>query len=223
MYACKLLFSTVRVELRPAAPGINPYEDTGDERFLYCTWHDAILLPIFAGKPRNMAALVSRHQDGSYLAEGMKLVNITPVRGSTNRGGSAALKQLMREAQNKHITITPDGPRGPRRKMKPGIVYLASQTGRAIVPMLFCCDRPWKIQGNWTDLTIPKPFSKVVGLSRQPIRVPPGLTRREIEHYCELVQQAMDSLAEEAALIESGRERRTRQKPSQLPVEKRAA
>ncbi len=204
VWAGKLLFSTVRVKLFPAVPGINSYEDTGEQRFLYCTWHDSILLPIFAGRPRHMAALVSRHQDGSYLAEGMKLLGIVPVRGSTSRGGTAALKQLLTQARNRHITITPDGPRGPRRRMKPGIVFLASHTGRPIVPVLFCCDRAWRIQGSWTDLVVPKPFSTVVGLSEKPIWVPPGLSRQQIDQYCQVVQAAMDRLAGWAEQIEQG-------------------
>ena len=198
----RILFRTLHVELRPARPGLVAYGPTGQDRFLYCTWHDSILMPIFAGRPWKMAALVSRHQDGSYLAEAMKRVGITPIRGSTYRGGTAALKQLITEAQDKHITITPDGPRGPRRKMKPGIVFLASQTGRPIVPMLFACPRAWRIRGNWTDLVIPKPFSTIIGLSGEPIHVPSNLSREGIQQHMGRVQQAMDELAARVAVLE---------------------
>ena len=202
VWACRGLFSTLRVQLRPARPGLVAYGPTGDQRFLYCTWHDSILMPIFAGRPWKMAALVSRHQDGSYLAEAMKLVGITPIRGSTYRGGTAALKQLITEAQDKHITITPDGPRGPRRTMKPGIIFLASQTGRPIVPMLFACPRAWRIRGNWTDLVIPKPFSTIIGLSGEPVFVPPNLSREEIQRQMDRVQREMDQLADRVARLE---------------------
>jgi len=194
----RALFRTVRIELRPAVPEVNVFESATTERFLFCTWHDSILMPIFAGKSESVAALVSRHQDGSYLAEAMKLVGITPVRGSTNRGGAAALKQLMTLTKDKHITITPDGPRGPRRAMKGGIVFLASQTGRSIVPTLFCCRRAWIVPGSWTDLIIPKPFSTMIGLAAAPISVPADLSRQQLNEYMERVQQAMDALSAEA-------------------------
>jgi len=85
------------------------------------------------------------------------------------------------------------------RHCVPGVAH-----GRPIVPVLFCCDRAWRIQGSWTDLVVPKPFSTVVGLSEKPIWVPPGLSRQQIDQYCQVVQAAMDRLAGWAEQIEQG-------------------
>jgi lysophospholipid acyltransferase (LPLAT)-like uncharacterized protein len=151
-----------------------------------------------------MAALASQHHDASYLTEAMKRVGILTVRGSTNRGGVRAVRQLMETAKDHHICITPDGPRGPRRQMKSGIVFLASRSGRPVVPVISASVRSWRIQGNWTDLMIPKPFTTVYGLAGEPIKVPPRLSREELDRYTSMLQEAMDRLDAEAQRLARG-------------------
>ena len=122
-----------------------------------------------------VAALVSRHQDGAYLAEFMHYIGIRSIRGSTARGGDQALRELMRLGDDWHIFITPDGPRGPHHVIKSGLIYLASRTGRPIVPMVSHFDSTWHIHGNWTGLLIPKPFSRGCYLFGEPLTIPPDL------------------------------------------------
>ena len=203
----KLLFRTTRIEIICELPELNAYEYDGPKRFLYCVWHDLIAFPIFAGKHKHTSALVSRHQDGSFLAESMRLVGITAVRGSTKRGGTQAVRQMMSVAEDKHIVITPDGPRGPRRKIKNGIVFLASHSGRPIVPLALSYHRFWRIRGSWTDIVLPQPFTKVFFLVGTPIHVPPGLTRDELNRYAEVLQNAMETLQEEADRLVEGIEK----------------
>ena len=202
----KLLFRTTRVKNKFMSPELNPYEYDGPKRFLYCVWHDLMAFPIFAGKHKHTSALVSRHQDGSFLAESMRLMGISAVRGSTKRGGTQAVRQMMSVAEDKHIVITPDGPRGPRRKIKNGIVFLASHSRRLIVPVAFSCHRFWSIRGSWTDLVLPQPFTKVYGLTGTPIHVPPGLTRDELDRYAEILQNAKETLQTEAVRLVEGTE-----------------
>ncbi len=211
----RLLFRTLRIKIDDRSLWLSGYLDTGPERYLYCIWHDSMLIPIFARRPRNMAALVSQHQDGSYLTEAMKLVGMSTVRGSTKRGGARAIRQLMETAKHEHISITPDGPRGPRRRVKSGIVFLASCTGRAVIPVASACGRAWRIQGSWTDMMIPKPFTTVHGLAGEPIRVPPNLSREELDRHTFILQEAMDRLDAEAQRLAHGTE--------QTEQEKRAA
>ena len=192
--AVQLLFCTLRREFRERTPGTNPYVVSGTRRFLYCVWHDSIIVPIFAGRHTHSSALVSRHHDGSYIAGILRIVGMSSVRGSTKHGGASAVRQMMTTAKDKHIVITPDGPRGPRRKMQSGIVFLASHTGRAIVPTAYACIRSWRIKGSWTDLMIPKPFTKVFLATAEPIYVPPDLSRQEVARYTALVQDEMDRL-----------------------------
>lgn len=196
----RLLFATIRkeFELPQGNRQLLAYEPEITDRYLYCTWHDSIVMPLFMGEPHHMAALVSQHQDGSYLAETMKRLGIVCVRGSSKRGAVQALREALTTAEQYHITITPDGPRGPRREMKDGIIYLASKSGRAILPMTFECSSFWRFKGSWTDLVVPKPFSRVKMILGEPIEVPPHATREQIAEFTTRVQQAMDHVYAQA-------------------------
>lgn len=88
------------------------------------------------------------------------------------------MRQLIHEALGKHIVMTPDGPRGPRRELSAGVVFLASHSGRAIVPTAFTCENGWRFGVGWTDLLVPKPFSKVHLLTGEPIHVLPDADLR---------------------------------------------
>ena len=189
----KLLFATCRKEF-VLVPGTNGWAADVSGRFLYAVWHDALFFPLLVAKPQNMSALASRHQDGSYVAEILRLLNVQPFRGSTARGGAQAVRQLLGVAQQLHITLTPDGPRGPRREMKDGIVFLASRTGLGIVPAAFSCRSGIRIQGTWTDMLLPLPFTTTYCILGEPIHVPSELTREEIDFHRQRVQDAMDRL-----------------------------
>lgn len=203
----RLLFWTLRRELRFPAQGSNAFERPDGQLYLFAVWHDLMLVPIFAGPQTYMAALVSKHQDGSYLAQSLERLGMLTVRGSSTRGGAAAIRRMMDVTKHKHITITPDGPQGPRRKMKAGMVFLASQTGRAIIPTGHAARRCWRIQGRWTDLMVPKPFSKFYLLTGTPIHVPPDISREEVRYYVERVQKAMDELQIEADMLAQSSEK----------------
>ena len=189
----KLLFATCRKEFA-IFPGTNGWDPDLPGRFLYCVWHDVLFFPLLMAKPHNGSALTSRHQDGAYIAETLRLLNVSPYRGSTNRGGAQALRQLLTVAEQQHVTITPDGPRGPRREMKDGIVFLASRTGLTIVPAAFTCRRGVRFRGTWTDMLLPLPFTTTYCILGEPIAVPANLTREEIELNRQRVQDAMDRL-----------------------------
>lgn len=192
--ALKALFLTVRVDHRKVVEDGTPYQAAkGSLRYCFCIWHDAILTAVFSSRTHKLSGLISRHQDGGYLAAAVQMVGIVPVRGSASRGGAQATKQLI-DQPDLHVCITPDGPRGPRRMMKDGIVYLASRTGRPIVPTTLTATSYWSIPGGWSDMLVPKPFSKALLLAGRPIEVPAELTREQISEYAELVQREMDRM-----------------------------
>ena len=177
------------------------------EYFVLCVWHDALLIPTF-GMPRSLrqhsCCLVSKHQDGSYLAEAMSWLDFTTVRGSSNRGGVEALRQLVSNTAGMHVIVTPDGPRGPRRKMKEGAAFVAAQTGRRLLPGAFVVKRGWRIRGGWTDLLIPMPFTTLYLIVGEPISIPGGVSRPELAVYVEAAQREMDRLNDEADQMVAG-------------------
>jgi hypothetical protein len=196
--ACWVLFKTLRIHYLVGAPNTNPYANDGTEGFIYCVWHDAITFPMFSGRHVRTAALVSRNADGSHLAAGLKMLGINLVRGSSSRGGAAAVREILRLPANTHLVVTPDGPRGPRRQAKPGLVFLAAHSGRRIVPTAFSAKRYWTIPGRWTDLTIPKPFTRIYAISGQPIFVKFGATTSELSETLDRLQTEMIRLGADA-------------------------
>lgn len=197
----RLLYRTVSIKFIEADPSTNPFTATGGPAVIFCIWHESILSPLFAGKHRRMVALVSRHRDGSLLARTLQRINIGLVRGSSSRGGATAMLEMLDLPANKHITITPDGPRGPRRLVKAGPIFLASRTGRPIVPTAFVPARCWRVQGTWTDLQIPKPFTTVHAILGQPITYKPDLSRDELHAAERELQAAMDGVQQLAEAL----------------------
>ena len=206
----KLLFATCRkvyVSHRPESRLDFVPTPSDHERFVLCVWHDELLIPTFAaprGVRKQTCCLVSQHQDGSYLANTMALLGYSTVRGSSRRGGANALRQLLDDTSGKHIVFTPDGPCGPRRQLKQGCVYVASQLGRSLLPGAFVATRAWRPKGKWTDLLIPKPFSTIYVITGETIPIPSDLSREQLNDYIAIAQQAMDRLSEQAERMLSG-------------------
>lgn len=197
--AARGLFATVRRELHYADPARSPYAPVSETTCIYSVWHDSLLMPLFLGRQPATKALVGRHQDGTFLANSLAALGISSVRGSSSKGGAQAVRQLLDETQNCHIVVTPDGPRGPRRTMKDGIAYLASRTGKLVVPTAFACTSAWSWGAGWTDLVVPKPGSTVIALGGEGILIPPDAGRSELEQFTLQIQTQMDRLNTQAA------------------------
>ena len=212
VFACRLLIWTCRKRFVGKALERTLHVTGSDECYVLCVWHDALLIPTFAAPQwlrKNTCCLVSKHQDGSYLAEAMAWLDFKTVRGSSNRGGAEALRHLVTATSEMHIVVTPDGPRGPRRIMKEGAAFIAAQTGRRLLPGAFVVKNGWRIQGGWTDLLVPMPFTTVYVIVGDPIAIPAGLSRPELARYVAQAQQSMDQLNEDADRMFAGKRLQT--------------
>jgi len=202
----RLLFTTCR-KVQLVAKGHLRFDADDDERYILCAWHDSLLFPTFGADPRLRritSCLTSRHHDGSYISDMMERLGLHAVRGSTNHGGAEAIRQLMDEAADRHVVITPDGPRGPRRQLKAGAVFLASQTGRRLMVTGFSCRSGWRIQGKWTDMLIPRPFTTIYLVPSAPITIPPDLSRVELDRTVQEVQREFDKVNARAETLAHG-------------------
>ena len=130
------------------------FEVEGDERHaelvaqkqpvIYVLWHGRLLPLTFMHRHRNVAALISQSKDGEYISRIVRHWGYDPVRGSSTRGGSAALRGLVRAARaGQSLALTPDGPRGPRQKMKAGALLVAQLSGLPVQPISAGCGRAW--------------------------------------------------------------------------------
>ena len=77
--------------------------------------------------------------------------------------------------------------------MKTGIIFLASRSGRVIIPTAYACRSPWWIRGSWTDMQLPMPFTRVHAPRRSGLLVPPNLSKRKSSAvYAQRLQAEME-------------------------------
>jgi hypothetical protein len=197
----KAWVGTLRYRRVLLGPDADPTSPGQPGRFLYAFWHETLLLPAFQYGRTPTKVLISEHADGELIAQACRHLGLGVVRGSTTRGGAKAVREILKLGGKKHLVVTPDGPRGPRRQFQPGAVFLASRTGLPIVPVGFAYHRCWRAR-SWDRFALPWPFSPAVGVLGAAIRIPADLERGEIEAWRQKGQAAMDEVtarAEEAA------------------------
>ena len=165
---------------------------------IYVFWHEYILFPLYLRGHCNLAMLLSRHRDAEILSHAAYHLGFGFVRGSTNRGGVGAIRELLATSRSMHLTITPDGPRGPRRRLAPGCVYLASKLGLPLTVMGYGYDRPWRVRRAWDQFAIPRPHSRARAVTSGEIFVPPNLDRQGLEHYRQRIERLLNRLTAEA-------------------------
>ncbi len=156
---------------------------------IFAIWHNRLALSlllyhryVLREQPhRRMTAIASASRDGGMLARTIELFGVRPVRGSSSRRGAQALLEMARLAEQGYdLAVTPDGPRGPRYRLQPGVVGLAAATGMPIV--LACCEVVRKKElKTWDRFQIPLPFSEINVSSTERIYVPRNPSSEERE------------------------------------------
>lgn len=158
-------------------------------------WHECLLLSLHARWRRPTVNISSDSKDGDIAVKVLNRYGVNPARGSSTRGGSKALRQVLRAARDgANVAVTPDGPKGPRRVVKEGVVYIAQMSGLPIVPFYFTAKRKKRMR-SWDKMIVPFPFSKAIYLYGEPIVVPRD---GDVETWRLEVERAMNDLAEEA-------------------------
>lgn len=175
---------------------IDPIRGEGGQR-IYIFWHENILLPLYLRGHCNLAMLLSQHPDAEILAHIAHHMGFDCVRGSTYHGGAKALMELQERSRNQHLTITPDGPRGPRRQLAQGPIYLASRLQLPLVVMGFGYDRPWRAN-SWDRFAMPRPFSRGRAVIGPPLMLPRDLDRDGIEKCRLRAERLLNDLTCEA-------------------------
>src|SRR5688500_17764591 len=160
-------------------------------RAVYLLWHEMLLAPTYTHARQGVAALVSNHADGELITQIVRMLGGQAVRGSTSKRGFSALRGLMRKGRLIHVAVTPDGPRGPRRVMQPGAIYLASRTGMPLVPVGFAFRDCWRHR-SWDRMAFPKPGTVAVAVAGKLIDVPPELDREGLDRYRDIAQSGLD-------------------------------
>ena len=174
------------------------------ERCIFAHWHSRILPLVYTHRRRSIAVLVGRHRDGELTARVIERLGFRTARGSSTRGGEAGLRELLQNAEEgRLLAITPDGPRGPVHRVKPGLVYVASRTGHAVQPLAAAARRCWTLR-SWDGFRIPQPFARLVVAYGAPITVPPDLSEDDVEVWRLRIEGAIQNVTDEADRIAAG-------------------
>ncbi len=183
------------------------WETVGYEHFrslegracVFLLWHGRLLPCSYRHRHQGVATLISQHRDGDYIAGVVeRWWGFHAVRGSSSRGGTAALREIVRVLRRgTAVAITPDGPRGPRQKMKPGPILAAQLAGVPLIPVSAGASSGWWL-GGWDRFLIPRPFSRIRIVYGEPVMVPRDADEREVERLAHQMEARLDELTRAA-------------------------
>jgi hypothetical protein len=161
--------SALGATLSLRAAGVEPLRPLwqAGRPLIYAVWHGRILVVPWLNArlrrtdgARPVRVLASRSRDGELMAAFARRFGLAVVRGSSSRGGAAALRALARAVRaGEDVAMVPDGPRGPACRLQAGIVALAAATGAPIVPVGVAA-RPARRLGSWDRFMVPLPFAR---------------------------------------------------------------
>ena len=192
----RLLYATYRykiigIEHRRAAEAKFP-------AICLALWHEQILAVAYGHKGQSkFCPVVSASADGEMVAFTCKRLGFSPVRGSTHRDGAIAKRDLLDALANGEWgAISVDGPKGPRRIVKRGIIDIAAARNAGIIPTIAIADRAWYLP-TWDQVCIPKPFARIT-LAYAAAICPMIHNHRDIIEYRNIVRTKMLELEQMA-------------------------
>ena len=191
-----LSFVGLTTRLRLEGAGHREALRGGNQRFLYAFWHQRQVFFTFSHRDAGASVMVSRSKDGELIAETMRLSRIAACRGSSSRGGAAAAREMMLAlAEGLDIGITPDGPKGPARQVKPGVIFLAQKLKIPILPVTNALSCKLELKRAWDRFQFPLPFGRAVVKYAPPIWVGPS---DDLDAKAAEVKAALDAITDAA-------------------------
>jgi lysophospholipid acyltransferase (LPLAT)-like uncharacterized protein len=188
----RIYSATLRLSIQNDQPWLKHLEEGGT--VLLCAWHQQFFSAIRhfqLYRKYHPGIMISRSKDGAVVAGVARRSGWRPVRGSSSRGGKAALRIMIAHLKQfrlaGHIV---DGPRGPAGKVKPGVIRMAQVAGAVLVPFSVAADRRW-ICNSWDRFMVPKPFSRVVLRFENPLQLDSLKNREDFESQRQRLEQIM--------------------------------
>jgi lysophospholipid acyltransferase (LPLAT)-like uncharacterized protein len=181
-WVIRLVGATIRVTLDDRAGILNRPDHPP---IIMAFWHNRVALMAYYNWRycwgRNSVTFISRSRDGQFITDVAAQLGIKAVRGSSSRHGQAAMLAALRAAEDPRtdLVLTPDGPRGPRYEIKPGLLRLAQATKRPIVAITYVLPRRFELK-SWDRFHLPLPFSRCRLITNDLISVPEAATEVEL-------------------------------------------
>jgi len=169
-----------------------------NQNYVLAFWHSTMILPWYLHGAPDFAALTSKSKDGDLLAKILKKWKFQVVRGSSSTGGDVALGIMLDYARNKYsIAITPDGPKGPKRKFKAGAVITAKKSNIPVVLAGVGFKRK-KVLGNWDKFEIPYFFTEAKIIYSRPFYVESNFSYEETSAVISKCEEELNRLQQQA-------------------------
>ena len=165
---------------------------------VWVVWHGRLLPLAYYHRGQDAVAMISRSGDGEYIARTVAGWGYDAVRGSSSRGGVAALREIVKLARaGRSPFITADGPRGPRQELKPGVLTIAQLSGLPIIAAAAAATRGWWFH-SWDRFLVPKPFSTVYLRYSAPLYVPRSASEADLQEIRLQVEATLNNITSEA-------------------------
>lgn len=162
------------------------------------TWHYAIMGIFAFYREVPVVLMISSSSDGDFLTRMAERLNFSVVRGSSNRKGAAAAKELIRELRRgKNAGLVADGSQGPARIAQSGSLLLAGKAGGIVLPMLWSASRYFAFK-TWDRLIIPKPFSRIDLFYGAPMHIPDGIRASELGEHRQALEENLNTIYDAA-------------------------
>jgi len=162
---------------------------------IYAFWHNRIFLSIYFWQGRGIVVMTSQSFDGEYIARFVQRFGDGAARGSSTRGASGALIEMIRLMRAGCPTaFTVDGPKGPRYVAKMGPVMLAKKTGHPVLPFTIAAKKFREIKTTWDRTQVPVPFTRARVIIGAPIFVSANAEEPELEAKRDELQRALDEV-----------------------------
>jgi lysophospholipid acyltransferase (LPLAT)-like uncharacterized protein len=177
-----------------------PRRLTGEGRtFIVAFWHGRLLMmPLAWHQLTSFHMLISAHRDGRIIAGAMTYFGIDTIAGSTSRGGSPALRAMLKRLKEGGcVGITPDGPRGPAMTVSVGTVNIARLARVPILPLTYATSRRREL-ATWDRFHLALPFGRGVYLWGEPIEIAKELDEVGLERARHLVETRMIEMVRDA-------------------------
>lgn len=172
----------------------------GGQPFIACFWHGRFgtMRSAWQGEPGRFHMLISGHRDGVLIARGMRRLGFGTIAGSSRRGGAAAMRSMQQVlARGDCVGITPDGPRGPRMRVKAGAIKAAQLSQVPILPIGASATHCSFLK-TWDRFCFIKPFGRGLILFGEPIVVPRRADKEALEALRQDLERQLNDLTAEA-------------------------
>lgn len=159
-------------------------------------WHGRLLPAAYHFRRAGYTTLISQNRDGDLITPLVERWGFRVIRGSSSRGGSSALRQIVKVlSEGGRVALTPDGPRGPRQKMKLGPLHAARLAGVPIIPGAAGAARGAYF-GRWDRFLVPAPFTRVSVALGEPLEIPPDARDGELREYANELEARLNAVTE---------------------------